>query len=149
MLNSMQKFRQSSIVSEKAGILSEKLKTLTSFNYHRVKYFLLNFCTHFLLTNVYKMVFRVFLFYLDFIFSNNNFKAIQQIKLHLFEKVLFVAFCFGSYVKDLMNKFKQSSFYVGMMEEGHKQIERNIILKLPMLKILLIVTAVVGKTIRF
>ena len=33
MQNSIQKFRQSSIVFEKPGILSESLKTFTSFNY--------------------------------------------------------------------------------------------------------------------
>ena len=43
--NSIQKFRHSSIVLEKPGILSEKLKTLASFNYHRVEYFLMK-CTH-------------------------------------------------------------------------------------------------------
>ena len=56
----MQKFRQSSIVFEKPGFLSEKLKTLTSSNYYRVQYFLLTLCTRFLLTNVYKRVFRIF-----------------------------------------------------------------------------------------
>ena len=39
MENPMKKFRQNSIVFEKPGTLSEKLKTLTSSNYHRVKYF--------------------------------------------------------------------------------------------------------------
>ena len=37
MKNPIKKFRQSSIVFEKPGILSEKLKTLTSSNYHRVQ----------------------------------------------------------------------------------------------------------------
>ena len=46
----MQKFRLSSSVFEKPGILSEKLKTLTSSNYHKVEYFLLKFCTYILLT---------------------------------------------------------------------------------------------------
>ena len=39
MQNTTQKFRQSSIVFEKPGILSENLKTLTSFNYPTVQYF--------------------------------------------------------------------------------------------------------------
>ena len=34
--------------------LSEKLKTLTSSNYHKVQYFMLRFYTRFLLKNVYK-----------------------------------------------------------------------------------------------
>ena len=42
MQNSTQKFRQSTIVFEKPGILSEKLKTLTSSIYNR-----LNFCWNF------------------------------------------------------------------------------------------------------
>ena len=40
MQNVIQKFRQNSIVFEKPGILSKKLKTLTSSNYHRVQDFL-------------------------------------------------------------------------------------------------------------
>ena len=39
MQNTKQKFRQSSIVFEKPGILSENLKTLTSSNYPTVQYF--------------------------------------------------------------------------------------------------------------
>ena len=39
MRNPIQKFNQSSIVFEKPGFLSEKLKTLTSSNYHRVQIF--------------------------------------------------------------------------------------------------------------
>ena len=39
MQNTIQKFRQSSIVFEKPGILSENLKTLTSFNYPTVQYY--------------------------------------------------------------------------------------------------------------
>ena len=45
MQNPIQKFRQSSIVFEKLGILSRKLKTLTKSNCRRVKYFLRKFCT--------------------------------------------------------------------------------------------------------
>ena len=65
MRNPIQKFRQGSIVFEKPGFLSEKLKTLTSSNYHRVQYFLLKLATRFLLTNLYKSVFGIFLFCLD------------------------------------------------------------------------------------
>ena len=53
------------LVFEKPGILSENLKTLTSSNYPRVQYFLLKLRTRFLLTNVYKRVCGIFLFYLD------------------------------------------------------------------------------------
>ena len=61
----MQKFRQSSVVFEKPGIQSENLKTLTISNYPKVQYFLLKLRTRFLLTNVYKRVCGIFLFYLD------------------------------------------------------------------------------------
>ena len=61
MQNPIQKFRQSSIVFEKPGILSENLKTLTSSNYPAVQYFLLKLRTCFLLTNVYKRVCGIFL----------------------------------------------------------------------------------------
>ena len=56
MQNTIQKFRQSSIVFEKPGILSENLKTLTSSNYPLVQYFLLKLRTRFLRANVYKWV---------------------------------------------------------------------------------------------
>ena len=59
------KFRQSFIVFEKPAILSEKLKTLTSSNYHRVQYFLPKLRTRFLFTNVFKRVFEIFLFRFD------------------------------------------------------------------------------------
>ena len=39
MQNAIEKFRQSSTVFEKPGILSENLKTLTSSNYPTVQYF--------------------------------------------------------------------------------------------------------------
>ena len=64
MHNTTQKFRQSSIVFKKPGILSENLKTLTSSNYLTVQDFLLKLRTRFVLTNVYKRVCGI-LFYLD------------------------------------------------------------------------------------
>ena len=64
MQNTIQKFKQSSVLFEKPGILFENLKTLTSSNYATVQYFLLKLRTRFLLTNVYKSVWD-FLFYLD------------------------------------------------------------------------------------
>ena len=60
MQNHILNFRQSSTVFEKPVSLSEKLKTLTSSNYHRVSYFLLKLSRHFLLINVYKRVFGIF-----------------------------------------------------------------------------------------
>ena len=56
MQNTIQKFRQSSIVFEKPGILSKNLNTLTSSNFPTVQYILLKLRTRFLLTNVYKSV---------------------------------------------------------------------------------------------
>ena len=56
MQNTIQKFRLSSIVFEKPGILSENLKVLTSSNYPTVHYFLLKLRTRFQLANVYKRV---------------------------------------------------------------------------------------------
>ena len=61
MQNIIQKIRQSSIVFEKPGFLFENLKTLTSSNYLTVQYYLLELRTRFLLTNVYKTVFGIFL----------------------------------------------------------------------------------------
>ena len=50
MQNDTQKFRQSSTVFEKPGILSENLKTLTTSNYSTVQYLLLKLRPRFLLT---------------------------------------------------------------------------------------------------
>ena len=60
MQNTIQKLRQSSIVFEKLGILSDNLKTLTISNYPTVQYFLLKLHTRFLLANVYKRVWGIF-----------------------------------------------------------------------------------------
>ena len=65
MQNTILKFRQSSFVFERPGILSENLKTFTSSNYPAVQYFLQKRFTRFLLTNVYKTVWGIFLFCLD------------------------------------------------------------------------------------
>ena len=54
MQNTIQKFRQSTIVFKKLGILSKNLKTLTSSNYPTVLYFLLKLRTRFVYTNVYR-----------------------------------------------------------------------------------------------
>ena len=65
MQNTVQKFRQSSTVFEKPGILFKNSKTLTSSTYPTVQYFLLKLRTRFLLTNIYKRVCGIFLFYFD------------------------------------------------------------------------------------
>ena len=58
--NSMPKFGQSYIISEKPGRLSEKVKFLTSLKCHKVQYFLLKFCTRILLNNVYERMLGIF-----------------------------------------------------------------------------------------
>ena len=60
MQNTIQKFRQSSIVFKEPDILPENLKTLMSYNYYPVQYFLLKLRTRFLLTNFYKRVCEIF-----------------------------------------------------------------------------------------
>ena len=54
MQNPIEKFKQSSIIFGEPGVLSEKLKTFTSSNYHRAQYFLLKLHTRFRPTNVYE-----------------------------------------------------------------------------------------------
>ena len=71
MQNTIQKFRQSCIGFKKIDILSENLQTLTNSNYPTVLYFLLKLRIHFLLTNAYKRVYVIFLFFLDLeLFTN-------------------------------------------------------------------------------
>ena len=72
MQNPLLKFRQSSIISEKPGYLSGKLKIFTGSDYHRVSYFLLTFCTTFLLTSVCNTVLRAF--YFVYIFRSSIYK---------------------------------------------------------------------------
>ena len=70
MQNAIKKFRQSSIVFEKSGILSKKLKTLTSSNYHRVNTFCWNFAhVPFLLSWVICKIKNTLVFH---IFINNS-----------------------------------------------------------------------------
>ena len=84
MQDSIQKFRKNCIVLERLGILPEKLR---SFNYRRVKYFFLNLCTRFPLTNVCKRVFGVFLFCLHLkLFAKNKKKnwVLQTPRIQVF-----------------------------------------------------------------
>ena len=72
MQNTIQKFRQSSIIFEKPGILFENLKTLTSSNYTTVQYFLLKRYTRLLLTNVYIRVCGIyFILFRSWVISKN------------------------------------------------------------------------------
>ena len=61
MQSPIQKFRKSSIIPEKPGILPEKFTV----KYFFLKYFLLKSCIHFLLTNVCKWCSGLFLFRLE------------------------------------------------------------------------------------
>ena len=65
MQNAIQKFRQCSIVFEKPGILSRNLKTLTSYNYLTVQYFLLKLRNVFYLPLSKKGCVGFVRFYLD------------------------------------------------------------------------------------
>ena len=64
MQNPTSKVRQSFIVFEKLGILCGKSKNFTSSNNCRVEYFILKFCSHILITNVYKMVSGNFFYFI-------------------------------------------------------------------------------------
>ena len=99
MRNPIQKFRQSSIAFEKPCFLSEKLKLLTSSNYHRVQYFLLKLCTLFLLTDSQKRVVGIF-----FLFSL-DLELFAEIKNDMVSKHSF--FTFLLITQDL-NKTKQN-----------------------------------------
>ena len=102
MQNPIQKFRQSSIVFKKPGILSQNLQTLTSSNYPAVQYFLLKLCTRFLLTNVYKRVCEIFfLFYLDL-------ELFAKIKNDLVSTHSFVTLLL---ITPDLNKIKKNSTY--------------------------------------
>ena len=100
MQNTRQTLRQSSIAFKKPGILSENLKILTSSNYPTVQYFLQKLRRRFLLTNIYKSVFGIFLFNLDLDLS-------AKIKKDLVSTNLF--FTLLSITQDL-NKVKQMPY---------------------------------------
>ena len=86
MQNPIWKFKQSFIVFEKPGILSENLKTLTSSNYPTVQYFLLKLRTRFLLTNVYKLCvgFFLILFRSSIICKNKKRPGFYTLVLYIF-----------------------------------------------------------------
>ena len=88
MQNPTQKFRQSSIVFEKPGILSENLKTLTSSNYLTVQYFLLKLCTGFLFANVYKRVCGIFFILFRYWVICKNWKDL--VSTHSFFTILLI-----------------------------------------------------------
>ena len=98
MQNPIQNFMQSSIVSDKPGILSEKLKTLTSCNYHRVEYFLLKFCTCFILTNIYKQKGVRECLDLELFAKNNNKK--NNWFLHTHKNQAFCSFINSTYKRN-------------------------------------------------
>ena len=76
MQNPIRKLEQSSIVFDTTGILSEKWKILTSSNHVRVKYFLLKFCSRFLITSVYKRMFGInFIVFRFWVISKNKKKT--------------------------------------------------------------------------
>ena len=83
MQNFLQKFRQSSIIFVKPGFLSKKLKTFTRLNYHMFQYFSLKLHTRYLLTNVFKRVFGMFLFCLDLELIG-NIKNTQFLRTHFY-----------------------------------------------------------------
>ena len=62
MQNSIPNLKQSFIISDKQGYLSEKLITLSSSNQHKVQYILLNFAHVFYLTMSRKEYSRFLLF---------------------------------------------------------------------------------------
>ena len=77
MQNAIQKFRQSSIVFQKTGILSENLKTLSS-NYPTVQYFFAEtpHTCKLLLTNIYKRVCGIF--FISFRLQKKIYKKLKR-----------------------------------------------------------------------
>ena len=101
MKSHIKKFRQSATAFEKRGILPKNFKTLTIFNYRWVEYFSLKFYTRFPHTNVYNMVFEIFLFCLD---------------LELFAKI----------TKDLIPKHSETRFvYIFIDNSRSKQNKKQ------------------------
>ena len=92
MQNLIQKFRQSSIVFEKPGFLSEKLKILTSSNYHRVQYclqkcYFLKFCLDLeLFGKIKKTCFLLTRFYI--FINNSRSKQIKKNSEHAFVDII-------------------------------------------------------------
>ena len=101
MQNSLQKFRQSTTVSQKPGVLSEDLKTSTSSNYPTVQYFLLKFAHISYLPLSTKVCPGLFLFPLDISY-------LQNVKRPGFYTLIFYTFInFYTLTQDL-NEIKKS-----------------------------------------
>ena len=88
MQNTTQKFRESSIVFRKPGILSKSLKPFTSSNYFTVEWFLLKLRSRFLLTNIYKRVCGIFLNFIQILSFLQKFGFLQRLG---FYKLIFCA----------------------------------------------------------
>ena len=103
MQNSIPKFRQRSIISEETRCLSEKLKI--ELQLPRVQYFLLKFCTRFLLNNVYKRVFGTILFCLDL-------ELLKNVKKEYVETTSFLIFTNNSSKQNKEN-LEHAFVYIG------------------------------------
>ena len=95
------------------------MKTLTSSNDHRVQYFLLKFCTRFLLSNVYKRVCGIFLFclYLECKKRVCRNQVCKSVKNECLETRSFLIFANNSRSKQIKKKKSHTPFcrhwYVG------------------------------------
>ena len=80
--------RHNSIISKNSGYLPEKLKTLTSCNYHKVQYFWLKFWTRFLLNNLFEMVFGIFfMLFRSWVINKNTKSECVETKSFLFLQI--------------------------------------------------------------
>ena len=79
MQNPIPNFTQSSIISKKPDYLYEKLETLTSSKDYRVEYFWLKYCRRFLLSNVYKILFGIFVIFVRSLVINKNVKSLVSL----------------------------------------------------------------------
>ena len=100
MQNPTPNFRQSSVVFEKPGILSEKSKVLTSSNYHKLRYFLLKFA-HFSRLLMYSKGCLGFFFILDLEF-------LQKLKKPGVPKLIETRFFTSLLTTEDQNKMKKN-----------------------------------------
>ena len=109
MQYSIQKFRQSSIVFDSPNISAENLKDLTSSIHPKVQHVQLKLRTGFLLTNICKTVFGIFLFCLDLaLFANIK----KKIPSTLFVDIIQQETC---------AKFQRKEFGVGKRVVGARK----------------------------
>ena len=123
MQNTIQKFRQSSIVFEKPGILSENLKTLTSSSYLTVQHLLLKLRTHFLLSSAYRRMCRIFSYFIQTLSYFQKLKKTWFLHTRFLQFYVFYSF-FINNSRSKQNKQNPTHLFVDITKQKTSKVSK-------------------------